>query len=132
MVERMKYIRTKDKIVERMLQIVVLDKDDYTKEIGILNCNGQVDDIISQADTIEELCDEMIIKYKTEDKPRLVELWKILINKEQTDAMLKEHVKWLKETYKDNLEICCLAIWVGAKLIPIAEFNEESEDFELI
>ena len=87
--------------------------------------------IIAQADTIEELCDELVIKYDNDEKPRTVNMTALLESCSILGLAFKGHIKWLYENYKENLEICCLSIWVGAKLIPVAKLNKEGE-LELI
>lgn len=53
-----KYIRTKDGVyeVEKKLSYCYLDKNDN---------EYLFEDILSQADTIEELCDEFVVKYNS-------------------------------------------------------------------
>lgn len=79
------------------------------------------------ADTIEELCDELVIKYDNEEKPRTVNMMALLISCNSLGLAFKKHIQWLYENYKDRLEICCLSIWVGAKLTPVAKMNDEGE-----
>jgi hypothetical protein len=68
-----KYIRTKDgRIAEIKENMLVKVSDDatrlvYKKEPHICVLNGN-DDIIKQADTIEELCDEFVVEYKNGER----------------------------------------------------------------
>lgn len=108
----MKYIRTKDAIEK-------LD-DDWSMFCEKYACN-------KQANTIEELCDELVVKYKSEEKPRYIDMTKLLKTCKNIGVAFKKHIKWLFDNYKDQLEICKLAIWTNKGLIYVAKMNEKGE-----
>ena len=109
----MKYIRTKD-------TICVLTREPDSKLIAV--CTNKMwvykDEILKQADTIEELCDEFVI-FGLFDVPYLLPKWQL------------EHYKTLEQfggNVKSNkkYEIKC-AIWTDKGLIYVAKLNEKGE-----
>ena len=116
----MKYIRTKDGRIGRRCG---------TTEVsikGIFYSIGKVD-IIKQADTIEELCDELVVKYKKEEKPRFIHIVELLKTCKDINVVFRNYVEWLFDNYKDQLEICNLAIWTDKGLIYVAKLNDKGE-----
>lgn len=99
----MKYIRTESEICE-------LD-DNWA-----LFCQEYANN--KQADTIEELCDEIVIKNRNSKKPYLLEDW-------QKQELFKQKVKpdYITEIYG--------AIWTDKGVIFVAKMNKEGE-LELI
>lgn len=116
------YIRTKDgriaevkenmaikRCSENVLRLVYKDN----QSICVLNGN---DDIVNQAETIEELCDEFVIA-RNGERPT------ILINYDNL-SLLKARV------VKDNQKVYG-AIWTDKGLIYVAKMNDKGE-LELI
>ena len=117
----MKYIRTKNGHILR-----------YEKYKYWISCNniykpdtpyvervsGIWEEIIKQADTIEELCDEFVIKYESKDK---VSLFDICNDFEAT----KEEYNDYQNEYK-NANIYG-AIWTEKGLIYVAKMNDKGE-----
>ena len=56
----MKYIRTKD----RILEVLMTNCGDFNTKKGWIKPS----EVLKQANTIEELCDEFVIKYESKDK----------------------------------------------------------------
>lgn len=110
-----KYIRTKDGVYEIERYYEPRDyywvKQDCEQPIGS-------DEIIKQADTIEELCDEFVLKaifdgnaeYQNNKKLYLLKLSKIAYDSER---------KYLTKIYG--------ATWTDIGLIYVAKMNEEGE-----
>ena len=122
----MKYIRTKD---GRIIDLT------FYKENGIINngikfvhkLNGsyffvQQDNIINQADTIEELCDELVL-VGGNAKPSIIDnitaVSKYVVLKDKSFEL------WEKLT-KENCKIFG-AIWTDKGLIYVAKLNERGE-----
>lgn len=74
--------------------------------------------IIAQADTIEELCDEIVIVNRNSKTPYLLEDWQI-------QSLLKQKVK------PDYITKIYGAIWTDKGLIYVAKMNDKGE-LELI
>lgn len=116
----MKYIRTKDGIYEYNNSYIIEDdvlylvvfNDKYT-DYGV---NGKYSrgKVISQADTIEELCDEFVFICEDFDKPQLV---------------IPMNFEYCKKTFK-HTEIYG-AIWTDKGLIYVAKMDNEGK-LELI
>ena len=99
----MKYIRTKDgisKMEEDIIEYVIKPNDIQFK----------------QADTIEELCDVVVVKYNYQDLPRVAETMKN--SKIQMINALKYNktVEWIK-----------LGIFTNKGLIYVAKMNDKGE-----
>jgi hypothetical protein len=96
----MKYIRTKEKIYENIL-------DDVLPNLEKIECQ----DILKQADTIEELCDCFVYG--------------------KCDYMELEEAQQEKEFYEENLQqdgqSIYGAIWTDIGLIYVAKMNEKGE-----
>lgn len=122
----MKYIRTKDGIYESAKQQIVKRYDSegnlFATSIDT-STNSLIsiyEDIIKQADTIEELCDELVvIPYADEPCQKI---------RPQNDGF--HNVKELLKFYDDNMTgVFSLygAIWTDKGLIYVAKMNEEGE-----
>ena len=108
----MKYIRTKDGIFE--LIWVVVGKNG--KQFIIEKYDGAIyeEEIIAQADTIEELCDEFVVVYK------------------DSEPYLTQHLSYAEmEEYNlrvnGNNGIIYGAIWTDKGLIYVAKMNDKGE-----
>lgn len=132
----MKYVRTEDRIInlERVvygIKVIHLNEneiksgnwagwylynDRYYYE---LECRDA--DIIKQADTIEELCDEVVVINKTiEDYPYLFN--KHLFKKdEKIGKTIKDYITLYTNT------VIYGAIWTDKGLIYVAKMNEKGE-----
>ena len=111
----MRYIRTKDNIYilhhdneneNTLVKEVVVIKD------GELTCLNK-SKIIAQADTIEELCDEFVIKYKVFDKP--IVHYNDTINSRELPRL--KSILSCAEVYA--------SVWVGTDLKAVAKMNEK-------
>lgn len=103
----MKYIRTKNgKILDLSW--------------GLTSMIVTKDDILKEADTIEELCDEYVVKHIHALTPMLIDKFTISL-------------KDIKTQYSgnDNFEYIYGAIWTDTGLIYVAKLNEKGE-LELI
>jgi len=114
-----KYIRTKDRIFE------VNENGETYNGYGCKSKNGTVKihkkDIIKEADTIEELVDEFVIKHINNSNPYVVDEY-------QKTEILKDRQKAFVEYGVE--EVKC-AIWTDKGLIYVAKMNEKGE-LELI
>ncbi len=82
---------------------------------------------LPQADTIKDLCDEFVIKYKSESKPRIQDLKELVNCLSEQNLTLSYHIKWLKNSYKDELEFIKLGIWTDQGLTYVADTDEKGE-----
>ena len=104
----MKYVRTKDGIFEKANQTIYKnEKIEYLDGLELVR-------IIDQADTIEELCDEIVV-VKENEKP--------IIN---TDFGWKLYQKHIERVRKHRATIYG-AIWTDKGLIYVAKMNEKGE-----
>ena len=115
----MKYIRTKDGIFDET-------QHRHTIQKGRVSIIGVLYDF-KQADTIEELCDEFVIKdndcglcYLLNDE-----------SKYSIQEHIKDQIDILVNDFKMQNETCYGAIWTDKGLIYVAKLNEEGE-FELL
>ena len=111
----MKYIRTKDAIYK--VRKPALDEylwEDSTYVYGHEHIDNK--DIIKRADTIEELCDELVIANCWFDSKPFV------FPKHKSVNPLEEI--W---THYDNETVCYGAIWTDKGLIYVAKMNEKGE-----
>ena len=109
----MQYIRTKDGVYEINRYYEPRDyywvKQDCEQPIGS-------DEIIKQADTIEELCDRAIVKEHNVKEPRIYNISKHNF-KEAADTWFNlRKVEWVK-----------FAIWTDKGLTFVAEMNSKGE-----
>ena len=114
----MKYIRTKDgiyKVVDTYETKYVIGYTEDGFEISIYKEN-----VISQAETIDELCDELVIEYRDGSK--------IISIHDNTKEFLKEHKYELKSSYIKNVYG---AIWADKGLIYVAKMDSDGK-LELI
>lgn len=111
----MKYIRTKDGIYERITVVRQLIKD---YEVAVFNPNtANLEPIINQADTIEELCDEFIVVHENGNH---------VIQKKVGNGlkdMDKDYPKYLER----NNQFFYGAIWTDKGLIYVAKMNDKGE-----
>ena len=115
----MKYIRTKDEIFDET-------EHRHTIKNGKVSIMGVFYEF-KQADTIEELCDELVVKYKNEKKPRYIDMTELLKTCKNIGVAFRKHINWLFDNYKDQLEICNGAIWTDKGLIYKAKMNDKGE-----
>ena len=108
----MKYIRTENGIYEVSEKATYCGKNFYytTAEVTLEDV-----DVISQADTIEELCDDYVMVNKDWKKPSFVE-------KEIAD---KWHLK--EKATVDKGYTIYGAIWTSKGLIYVAKLNDKGE-----
>lgn len=111
----MKYIRTKDGIYESE-KVSCDDKYVYKYEVRPIWCvNQDQEEIISQADTIEELCDEFV----------LVAPYRF--RKPKTATELDKDFDEMRYFYTDKDDTIYGAIWTDKGLIYVAKMNAEGE-----
>ena len=104
----MKYIRTKDGVYDTT-------KGLYTPSIKMFAIGTKTiyeNQIIAQADTIEELCDEFVLVNKT---------------KEIIDHRLVYDIDFSKDKFVLNKYEVFGAIWTDKGLIYVAKMNEKGE-----
>ena len=107
----MKYIRTKDDKILSFTPIKKYENDKTTFEWFVANyCGGGIN-ILKQADTIKELCDEFVVAY--EDGARIV-------YSDLEWAKCKAKTSPIKSTIYG-------AIWTDKGLIYVAKMNEKGE-----
>lgn len=113
----MKYVRTKDdfiyKITTRDFGIFVID------EKGNLIGRIDVDEIIEQADTIEELCDLFVVIPLYDCDCGIKAGKHYLVRKEEIDGF--------KYSVKIKTSDLYGAIWIDKGLIYVAKMNEKGE-----
>ena len=119
----MKYIRTKDGIYERMFPDCKTQRisfDHKTIEPAYFTADYEwvaQKDVIKQADTIEELCDEFIVVHENGNH---------VIQKKVGNG-LKDMDKDYPEYLKRNNQIFYGAIWTDKGLIYVAKMNDKGE-----
>ena len=107
----MKYIRTKYRIYESN-KVSFDEKYVYKYEVRpIWQINQEQQEIIAQADTIEELCDEFVVSY------------------EDNQHIVYQDLEWAKDkanrgTFK---YVIYGAIWTDEGLIYVAKMNDKGE-----
>lgn len=106
----MKYIRTKSFITnfESWMEI----------NGNLLSIGAAKYIIVAQADTIEELCDEIVINNRNSKKPYLLEDWQI-------KSLFEQKIR------PDYITAIYGAIWTDKGLIYVAKMSEKGE-LELI
>ena len=127
----MSYIRTKNGILP--VNITKTTEPIYVEHLGeVIGYWGYrkdgnyvmgevlVNNFVKQADTIEELCDEIVILYKNQ--------MPYLYGRDRRDTLLTAYnAKYLKE----NNGKLCGAIWTDKGLIYVAKMNDKG-DLELV
>ena len=112
----MKYIRTKDgRIIETNKLIIIPSNTSFQGEIY----NGEVvseDEIINQADTIEELCDEWICRDNDNIEYRPYRFYFL----DDLYAFIKENKLFERYTVYG-------AIWTDKGLIYVTKMNDKGE-----
>lgn len=123
----MKYIRTKtyiyekpdDKYIENNQVLHFANRPTEEEKIGF-SCYAEYEDILKEADTIEELCDLYVTHYKIGEK-------------DSYDIRVSlEAAKWFAEKDHpnfDSFKVCAIygAIWTDKGLIYVAKMNEKGE-----
>ena len=118
----MKYIRTKDGVYELL-------RESETKKSYITKKSGLVihkDKIIKQADTIEELCDELVFEWHRSSIDHDNGTWHLyheISLKEEIENALTDGYRASKEEVKNIFG----AIWTDKGLIYTAKMNEKGE-----
>ena len=128
----MKYIRTKDRVCEFERELSTMPELIAVKGEGI---GGFVrkEDIVKQADTIEELCDEFVYVNKVEglsDKTHTIPF--DMKNHQFTEPTAEEKMAYIKKHYKDDLEKIRGAIWTDKGLIYVTKPMNEKGELELL
>ena len=116
----MKYIRTFKYNEDSLFEVI--EEFEETVKCKLTNCeNGYLilskEDIIQQADTIEELCDEFVYKRDFSNKYNIS-----LLSYKELCLDFKEHKSY---------DVIYAAIWTSKGLIYVAKMNEDGE-LELI
>ena len=115
----MKYIRTKDGIWQYNEENNSAERPNIEFQCNQLWLNIKEQDIINQADTIEELCDVLVnIIYDGHGEPH----WEIRCRYDRT---------WKKDFKNDSDWSIYGAIWTDKGLIYVAKMNDKGE-LELI
>lgn len=114
----MKYIRTKDGIYE-----VICFDDKNIIPSPIIKMGNELTHILDykkckQADTIEELCDELVGKRDNEYT---------LIEKGLTCKQVYENIKSWQKLTKRSMPVVYGAIWTDKGLIYVAKLNDKGE-----
>lgn len=121
----MRYIRTKDGIYE----INWFDADNFGDEKGDIHSNCE---IISEADTIEELCECLVVRNRAINR-------RFIYSKDGFRKRVKRNKtnKWGRDNYEDRLKYLLEyndvygAIWCEWGLKYVARMNSNGE-FELL
>lgn len=126
-----KYIRTKDGVYEiDILSFNDLGRNRFTCwELGHMRMFEDWE-IIKQADTIEELCDEFVLHYNDTIQTSIPIPWATY--ERRGDNWQKHKEKLISELKKiERKAIVYGAIWTYSGLIYVAKMNEEGK-FELL
>lgn len=124
----MKYIRTKEGIYENLstnayirdvgvAKVIIKHIDEETLEESFEFRMCKLEDILKQADNIEELCDEFVL---FDDKSS----YTIYTSYEEAQRIRKNRIVYYDD--KHNM-IIYGAIWTHKGLIYVAELNEKGE-----
>lgn len=113
----MKYIRTKDGVYE-VNEVIVRNRKMYelSNVDNLIRKESLKEIIIAQADTIEELCDELVVKHINNDKPYIADGY-------QKTKILKDRQK----VFEYGVEIIYGAIWTSKGLIYVAKMDSEGK-----
>lgn len=128
----MKYVRTKDGTIYQVYDKVFEYKGDKRYQLADSRFEISLNTIVKEANTIEELCDELVIKYKNEEKPRYVDMTELLKTCKNIGVAFRKHIKWLFAHYKDQLELCRLAIWTDDGLTYVTKPMTKEGKVELL
>ena len=120
----MKYIRTKDGIYERMFpdveQRISFDHKTIEPAYYTTKCEWVAKkDVLKQADTIEELCDEFVRYVAAENYHNIMRNYDI------------DNLSCIKERLQKTNDNFYGAIWTDKGLIYVAKMNKEGR-FELL
>jgi len=120
----MRFIRTKDGIIFEG----PIDESGRYKVTNLGNWKEIIPafeflEIVKQADTIEELCDELVFVYPRNYYDNHCEVWHLYHK-----CSLKEEIKIAEDAFRENSEEAIYgAIWTDKGLIYVAKMNEEGE-----
>ena len=128
----MKYIRTNnDKIYDlKAYSGWEVDEDGnyhiwhHPKYSCVYYIDIEAEDVIKQADTIEELCDEIVIHNPNNDGEFFPKYF--VYQNRREDLLNKKHADFCKKYYKLKVEIYG-AIWTDKGLIYVAKMNDKGE-----
>ena len=123
----MKYIRTK---YGKFYKVVADGKEWVTVEIklGELSCKSLVKktNIVNQADSIEELCDEFVAIPLFDADVEVAGL-PIHVKKGTHYPVRRESIKKYIGTVKKGTSVLYGMIWIDDNLIKVAKMNEKGE-----
>ena len=119
----MKYIRTKYGVYE----VEKKERAYFEGQPWLYYLKGKYDvvdekDVLNQSDTIEELCDMLVVKYKN-DLPRPQLISELKKSMELVNITWEEHFSWLFKRFKKKLEWVKLAVYTDKGLIYVAKMN---------
>ena len=117
----MKYIRTENRIYEVSEKVTYCGKNFYntTAKVTLEDV-----DIVKQADTIEELCDEFVGLVKSTSSNFII-MTVIAHSLKELKESLKTELNG--EVYEGHYDIIYGAIWTSKGLIYVAKMNEKGE-----
>ena len=122
-----KYIRTKDKVCK-----ITEWQCDLSGEMFLVKADNKfgndkvfVEDVIAEADTIEELCDEFVMCWLPLEKMKINERW-IPTQYERLGSWQKMRNIIIKEVIKTE-SVLYGAIWTSKGLIYVAKMNDKGE-----
>lgn len=122
----MKFLRTEDTVFE------VVEETELVYRVkakgnphNIYSKSKKNTTVIKIGDTITDVCDEFIIKYKDEPKPRIQDLEAMVDILNENNITVPDHIAWLKKAYEDELEYIYLGIWTRNGLRYVA--NDKGE-----
>ena len=126
----MKYIRTKDCVYEvtkdtKGTKFIVMGKNKTLLDYGTFISSEA--DVIKEAETIEELCDEFVFvnKIGNFDKSHVIRY--NIPNHRFTEPAIEEKIEAIEAVYKDELDKIRGAIYTDKGLIYVAKMNEKGE-----
>lgn len=86
-------------------------------------------DVIMESTMPEVLCDELVLKYKTEFLPIRIPLKDLLYALYEKGLTIAKYYKWLFTTYISDLEYVYLANYINNELINIVKVNSNNYEF---
>lgn len=122
----MKYVRTNDNRIYQVYDKVLEYKGDKRYQLVDSRFEISLNDIVKQADTIQEVCDELAVKYQN----KLPILQRI---SEMEKCMKLNHITWeehfglLSKSLNKKLEWVKLGIHTDEGLIYVAKMNSKGE-----
>lgn len=129
------YILTKTGIFDTSKYEFICDDGDYITYACKNNhkSNGQgvtsirKKCIIKQDEDLFKLCEEFVVRYTNEKKPKSQDLNKVINTLKENDSNLSHFVRFLFDYYGEKLEFVKLGIWTTKGLIYVVEYNKEGE-----